>query len=69
VSSRINPTVMNSPLPRGDPRMLLTSFAYLNDALIYLISLGAVLVLFGSLIGLAIWVPRLVWYGLLRLLP
>ena len=49
--------------------MLLTSFAYLNSALMYLISLGAVLVLFSSLIGLAIWVPRVVWHGLKRFLP
>ncbi len=43
--------------------MLLT---YLSNALMYFIVLGAVMVLFSSLIGLAISIPRLVWRGLSR---
>jgi hypothetical protein len=43
-------------------------FTYLNDAVMGFISFAAVMVLLTSLIGLAIWMPRLMWRGLSRLL-
>ena len=49
--------------------MFLTLITYLGDGLMYFIALGAVIVLFASLIGLAIWIPMLVWHGLSRMLP
>ena len=48
--------------------MLLTFFAYLNDAVMYFISFVAIIVLLTSLITLATWIPRLMWRGLSRLL-
>jgi hypothetical protein len=48
--------------------MLLAFFTYLNDAVMGSISFAAIMVLLTSLIGLAIWIPRLMWRGLSRLL-
>jgi hypothetical protein len=41
--------------------MFLAFFTYLNEAVMYVISFAAVMVLLTSLIGLAIWIPRLMW--------
>ena len=48
--------------------MLLAFFTYLSDAVMGFISFAAVVMLLTSLIGLAIWIPRLMWRGLSRLL-